>query len=123
MKKLLILGVISAILLAGCGSKEEDAQSKELVPKRPAAVMQYYKLAEEYNALDDEIDVAKDAPVTQNDEHYENYKKLATKLRKLNLQSGDKLAEACDILADPKGDPIDAVGLAKEARELAAEDK
>ena len=115
MKKLLILGVLSATLLAGCG--EESAESKELIPKRPAAVMQYYDLAEEYNALDNE------QGETADKELHKKYEALAVKLRDLNLQSGDKLAEACDILADPKGDPIDAVGLAEDARSLASEDK
>ena len=119
MKKLLTLCTISALLLAGCGTSEEKSETKG----NQEALEKYYDLAEDYQALDDEIDVSKNAPVTQSDEHYEKYKTLAVKLRKLDLQSGDKLAEACDILADPKGDPIDAVGLAKEARELASEDK
>ena len=115
MKKLLILGVLSATLLAGCG--EESAKSKELVPKRPSAVMQYYDLAEEYNVLDDEQGETTDKELRK------KYEALAVKLRDLNLQSGDKLAEACDILADPKGDPIDAAGLFVDARKLASEDK
>lgn len=117
LKNLLLLATLSATLLAGCSSDTVKSESKELIPKRPATVMQYYDLAEDYNALDDVQGETADKELRK------KYEVLADKLRALDLQSGDKLAEACDILADPNGDPIDAAGLAKEARELAAEDK
>lgn len=115
-KPLITVTLALSVLLAGCGGTSES-KSEPLVKERPAAITQYYDLAEQYNTLDDEWGT------TPDDKLRAKYVKLATDLRNLDLKSSAKLAKACDILADPKGDPSDAVSYAESARKLAADDK